>query len=212
MINMRRTAEQAAETRRTIIRTALAEFAAHGWTGGSLVSIARRAGLTRGAVYHHFESKEALLRAVLIEEWTAQTPAVLATLNTDAPATDRLQAFLQTYLDLLGSDSTFRDLAVVSTIVAPQVVELAEGIEEKRNALNRWSDALEPVLAACGPLRDGLTIDDALFVIFTFIHGLTLTAATEPQRLPRGTTIPAICEAIVDGLLPSSRLTAEETS
>ncbi len=43
------------------------EFAARGYDGASLDEIASRAGLTKGALYHHFASKAALLEAVYIE-------------------------------------------------------------------------------------------------------------------------------------------------
>ncbi|WP_024287175.1 TetR/AcrR family transcriptional regulator [Cellulomonas sp. KRMCY2] len=201
---MRRTAEDAAETRRTIIRTALREFATHGWAGGSLVVIARRAGLTRGAVYHHFESKEALLRAVLNEEWVTQMQPVLDTLGASGVSPlGRLVSFLEMYITLLGTDEAFRDLTVVSTVVAPQAVELTSGIEEKRSALTGWEEHLSQTLTECGPLREGMSASQAVFVIMTFVHGLTLTAATEAALLPRGAAISSTSRAILYGLVPT---------
>lgn len=164
--------------------------------------MARKAELTRGAVYHHFESKEALLRAVLNEEWERQIQPVLAALRAGEHAPERrLTAFLETYLLLLRTDDAFRDLAVVSTVVAPQAFELTAGIEEKRSALSGWGELLGSTLTECGPLRGGLSIEHALFVILTFVHGITLTAATEPALLPHGEAIRSISHAILSGLL-----------
>ncbi|MDQ1308383.1 MAG: hypothetical protein QG671_4217 [Actinomycetota bacterium] len=201
---MRRTAADAAETRRTIIRTALSTFAALGWEGGSLVVIARRAGLTRGAVYHHFESKEGLLRAVLHEEWSAQADPLLALLgDRSVPARTRSALFLDRYLTLLATDGAFRDLAVVSTVVAPQAIEIADGVEQKRDALSGWSCALRLVFDEAGPLAEGVDAERAVFVILTFLHGLTIIAATEPASLPRGETSAAIGRAVTNGLFAS---------
>jgi AcrR family transcriptional regulator len=42
-------------------------FAEHGYADASLDDIARRAGVTKGALYHHFDNKAALLEAVYVE-------------------------------------------------------------------------------------------------------------------------------------------------
>lgn len=42
-------------------------FAAHGYAGVGLEQVAAAAGVTRGAVYHHFGSKQGLFAAVLAE-------------------------------------------------------------------------------------------------------------------------------------------------
>ncbi|ACQ80578.1 transcriptional regulator, TetR family [Beutenbergia cavernae DSM 12333] len=52
-------------TRARIVDVARTAFTAHGYQGVGLERIARDAGVTRGAVYHHFADKEALFAAVL---------------------------------------------------------------------------------------------------------------------------------------------------
>lgn len=60
----RRTAAEAAATRAEVLRAARALFTEPGFAAASLDDVARRAGVTRGAVYHHFVDKEALFAAV----------------------------------------------------------------------------------------------------------------------------------------------------
>jgi len=48
-----------------ILAAALAEFAAHGFSGARVDAIARRAGTNKRMLYHYFGDKEALFRAVL---------------------------------------------------------------------------------------------------------------------------------------------------
>jgi AcrR family transcriptional regulator len=52
-------------TRRRLLEAAFAEFYAHGFQGGSLNHIVEQAGATKGALFHHFEGKQALGYAVL---------------------------------------------------------------------------------------------------------------------------------------------------
>lgn len=62
--NRRSQAERAAETRETLIAAARPLFAAHGFGDVALESIVRAAGVTRGALYHHFADKTELFAAV----------------------------------------------------------------------------------------------------------------------------------------------------
>ena len=53
----------AGERRHEIIEAAVHEFIERGYEGASMQSIADRAGLTKGGVYHHFRGKEEILIA-----------------------------------------------------------------------------------------------------------------------------------------------------
>lgn len=62
----KRTKKQAAETREGLLEAARACFAAEGFKGASVAAIAAAAGTTKGALFHHFTSKEDIFLAV----WT----------------------------------------------------------------------------------------------------------------------------------------------
>src|SRR5918998_6036932 len=66
--SVRRTqAQRRATTRRALLDAARSLFAERGYHGTAAEEIVRRAGLTRGALYHHFEDKKDLFRAVVDE-------------------------------------------------------------------------------------------------------------------------------------------------
>lgn len=60
-------AERRATTRRALLDAARTLFAERGYHGTAAEEIVQRAGLTRGALYHHFEDKKDLFRAVVDE-------------------------------------------------------------------------------------------------------------------------------------------------
>lgn len=62
---MRRTKEDAKKTRTALLASAERLFLANGVTRTSLSQIAHDAGVTRGAVYWHFENKSDLLNQLL---------------------------------------------------------------------------------------------------------------------------------------------------
>lgn len=60
-------AAQREATMARLLSVARASFAEHGYAAAATEDLVRSAGVTRGALYHHFESKEGLFRAVLAE-------------------------------------------------------------------------------------------------------------------------------------------------
>jgi AcrR family transcriptional regulator len=60
--------ERAARTRAALIRAAAETFAEYGFAGTTVSRIAERAGLTLGAMYFHFKSKEELARLIVTSQ------------------------------------------------------------------------------------------------------------------------------------------------
>ena len=59
--------ERARRTRAAIVESAAAEFSKRGYAAASINTILEHSNATKGAMYFHFDSKEALARAVLEE-------------------------------------------------------------------------------------------------------------------------------------------------
>jgi TetR/AcrR family transcriptional repressor of nem operon len=57
---MKQRKKQPAVTRQLILDAAGAEFTAHGYSGAGLSAIVSKAGLTKGALFHHFPDKRSL--------------------------------------------------------------------------------------------------------------------------------------------------------
>ncbi|WAI82006.1 MULTISPECIES: TetR/AcrR family transcriptional regulator [Achromobacter] len=62
---VRRTRVEMEETRATLLATARKVFSEHGYAEASMDDLTAQAGLTRGALYHHFGDKKGLLAAVV---------------------------------------------------------------------------------------------------------------------------------------------------
>lgn len=69
-------AERTARTRAALLLAAAQVFDRHGYLGASLADIVDAAGTTKGALYFHFPSKEALAAAVVREQYDRWPPAV----------------------------------------------------------------------------------------------------------------------------------------
>lgn len=61
-------AQRSAQTRQALLAAARSLFIEKGFAATSTPELAERAGLTRGALYHHYRDKSEVLQAVLEEE------------------------------------------------------------------------------------------------------------------------------------------------
>lgn len=98
-----RKAEQSDATRSALLRVARELFTTNGYAATSTTEIADRAGVTRGALYHHFAAKDDLFRAVFeqLEAEVADHVARAALAGADPLEQLRLgcRAFLGICLD-----------------------------------------------------------------------------------------------------------------
>ncbi len=92
--------EYAEQTRAEILKSARAVFAETGFASSSLQQIAERAGVTRGALYHHFKNKKDIFLAVSRAMQAEMMEQLGQTIPTDAAdhwatVSSVLSAFLQ---------------------------------------------------------------------------------------------------------------------
>jgi AcrR family transcriptional regulator len=113
-------AERRATTRAALVGAARELFAARGYPAVGTAEIVRAAGVTRGALYHHFDGKDDLFAAVFeaVEaDLVADLGGVMAALG-DAPALDVLTAGLDGALDMALDPG----LARIALVDAPAVL------------------------------------------------------------------------------------------
>lgn len=93
-------AERSETTRSQILEAARALFGERGYAATSIEDIVRRAGMTRGALYHHFEAKVDVFRAV-VERQQAELAERLNGLAAAAPPDtgERLRTGCHAFVD-----------------------------------------------------------------------------------------------------------------
>lgn len=127
---MRRTAAEAAETRRSILAAARASFASVGYTATGTTELVEQLDLTRGALYHHFADKADLFDAVFVQLEEELNDAVNAAAL--AAADDGVRASMvagaRACIEFMGA-SEYRQIAVAD---APAVLGLERWHEVDR--------------------------------------------------------------------------------
>lgn len=102
------------DTRRALLATARVLFAENGYQATRTEEIVQRAGLTRGALYHHFRDKQDLFRAVF-EEVSGEVVQLLRRRSND-PHIDAWALFRansEVYLDAASTNRAYRQIVLV---------------------------------------------------------------------------------------------------
>ena len=131
---MKRTAEEAAQTRAALLDAALEVFSQKGYSATRLQDIAAEAGVTRGAVYHHFKNKAGLFQA-LMEAATQGGGDILAeAIAAGGSFLDICERILVATFELVATDKRARDTMNIYLFKSDFSAELqpfAESLKEQ---------------------------------------------------------------------------------
>ncbi|MCT2020891.1 TetR/AcrR family transcriptional regulator [Kocuria marina] len=139
----RASAADAARTAERILQSASTLFATCGYAHVSLDDVAQDAGVTRGAIYHHYLNKKGLFSAVAARLQAQVAAAVVAAAEGAPPSpSSRLRAGSHAFLDTITSSSFVRILLVD----APAVVGWQEWRRlDDENSVTHLREALRNV-------------------------------------------------------------------
>ncbi|SDN49792.1 TetR/AcrR family transcriptional regulator [Allokutzneria albata] len=174
---MRRTAAEAAATRSDLLDAGLRVFAESGFAESSLADIAKAAGVTRGAAYHHFKDKAELYLAVVSEKWPVAAAPIWEPLSAEGPAEERLREHLRRYFVALERNDTMRALLSVTIYKSGN----APGLELKRDVMRDWVSQIADVLAASEGLRGDASV--VAYGIVSTVSGVTSMWLADPDSL-----------------------------
>jgi AcrR family transcriptional regulator len=109
-------------TRSALVEAARGLFAEKGYAETSTPEIVKAAGVTRGALYHHFEDKVALFRAVVTQEYRAVAEEIKASAG-DAPrsAIDALWHGSRGYMEAMKDKGRVRIMLLDGPAVLGQI-------------------------------------------------------------------------------------------
>lgn len=174
---MRRTKEQAQQTRRNIMAAALRTFNRRGISHTTMEDIAAAAKVTRGAIYWHFADKRALMRAIRDDVSLPLVDRADFTLLNDSEGEplERVERFLTDLVDAIESDKRTRQALSVMSFKCEYVGELEGELKEYGRKNERLRKTLAEVYSDArkrGQLRAGLTPDLAALETTVFLAGL----------------------------------------
>ncbi|MEE6179266.1 TetR/AcrR family transcriptional regulator [Mycobacterium sp. 050134] len=194
-------------TRRKILDAAIDVFGEVGYAAAGWGTIIERTGMTKGALYHHFDSKESLASAIIQEGSETVLDAVRNVCKSSSPALENIVHGTFTIAKVLNSERFSR--------AAEQLTHTLGGFNE---AASRFCTGLVEVLAAEarrataeGDLRDDIDADVLSESIVAGIFGIQLLSNALSAEGPSGGVditgrLSQIWELILPGVVSETSL------
>jgi AcrR family transcriptional regulator len=188
--------EKSASTRAKIIAAARRLFAASGYDGTSTESVLEATKLSRGALYHHFENKEALFTAALE---AVEVDITARTARTPAGVTDPVEA-LRVAFDSFLDQACEAEVRQIVLIDAHSVVGWQKWREiEERHGLGRLKQALT-VIAAAGRVREDM-VDVFAHILLASLIEVAFLVARSPDPIAAADTGRKAMKELLERLL-----------
>ncbi len=181
-------AARRAAMRERLIAAARILFAEKGYAETSTPEIVRAADVTRGALYHHFDGKEALFRAVAEAEAQAVTQAIEAA--AQMPGGEGLEAGSRAFFGAMAVPGRARILLVDGPAVLGAAV--MDGIDA-----GGGRGALRAGLAAAGTGLDAAALDALAVVLSAAFDRGALAIAEGAAAAPFEAAMAALMRAAI---------------
>jgi AcrR family transcriptional regulator len=191
-------AERTAATRAALLASARALFAAKGYAGAGREEIVENAGVTRGALYHHFPGKEDLFRAVYEEvEDDVLRRVGEAAAAAPANAMAQLRHGIDAYLDA----ALEPDVQRIVLLDAPAVLDwqVRHDIADAR-ALGMVRETLRWAIVG-GQVRKQ-PVEPLAQVLLAVVHEAALYVARAPDPTAARAEIGITVDLLLVGLAP----------
>jgi AcrR family transcriptional regulator len=188
----RRRVEQSEATRAALLRVARRLFAERGYAATGIEEVARKARVTRGALYHHFRDKHDLFTAVLMDEERKLTERIArAAVGQGDPWASLVagcEAFLDACLDPAVQRIILTDAPSVLGSERWREIDAEYGLRLLREALNAAS--------AAGVIRPAPIEPLAHILLGALNEAAMLTAHTPGARAEVGRSVMSLLSGL----------------
>ena len=185
---------QAQATREHLVAVARQRFAEQGYAATSIEDIVQRAGVAKGALYHHFSGKDALFRAVYEAVLADVVSAVMAQASAQRDPWASVRAGLAAFLDAC-LDPAFRRIVILESVSVLHPRDREAEIGQVELPLLRT--VLAPL---AGPALPGVVVDPLAHVALGGLYGAALFIARSADPAAARREVDAVLDTLIRGL------------
>ena len=143
---MKRTKKEAEITKKQIIDDAMYLFLKKGFSATKIGEIADRSGVTRGAVYWHFQNKRDIVTDIIKDKETETMQLLDESFSSDRPTDQIIRNLFKKVIDNFFGNKDFRDFIELTwfKIEYTQLVDLSQSKDEMNT---RFTEVLTKLIS-----------------------------------------------------------------
>ncbi len=189
------------EERKTQILTAATKvFTKHGFSGARMDDIVAESGLSKGAIYWYFDSKESIIISILDQFFNWETAHLRELLEREVSAQKKLEIFVET---------TIKDLEKINPLM-PILFDFWS-LSVRKNTVNQaikryyqnFLDMIEPIIQQGidqGELRQ-INVSETAIALGAIFEGTILLSFYFPETIDFEKQFRSNLDLIMEGLI-----------
>jgi len=193
-----------ADTRTRILEAGAAVFARLGYPNTSLDKVAAEAGLTKGAVYWHFSSKQDLFLAILDHHLNRQLRLLPRQLDQTLQSADpeaALADWLATQLCLPGEEDG-RPMLFLEFVTSSREPEVRERLRKVHGLMLDGASAYMQEIQRRGWIRPDLDPQAVALMVDALLKGLVVEWLIDPERVRSKELFRTMARLLWQGMMP----------
>lgn len=188
--------EYSESTRQALVDSAVELFTEHGYSQTSLEEIAKRARVTKGALYHHFGGKQALFEAVFSAVEAGVVARLAEVVSDSGDPWEATRSGLRAFLEVCLEPSYQR--VVVQD--GPAVLGWGRWREAEEAYTFGVLRAVVSNLVASGEIGDDLPVDALARIMFGALSAGAIAIAGSDSPVQERADIAVCVERVLNGL------------
>lgn len=201
---MKKTKEQAEETRKAILQSALDLFYEKGYSKTTFELISSEIGLTKGAVYWYFKNKPDLLAAII----NVYIERKMAYLNEKVPAlesVDDIKNYFLAAADFLLSDENAYKMAFFLSLQMEWseyiITKVLQGVKENTQYCFEYLKKSLAIMQKKGEIRSDIKADVLSAIIFNLWTGNVEACLSKRDKTDLKDMVQQSFDLIFNGLI-----------
>jgi TetR/AcrR family acrAB operon transcriptional repressor len=203
MYNVKRTKEEAAVTRATVLKAAMSVFSKKGYAAATLDDVAAAAKVTRGAIYWHFKGKADLYNT-LVEEMSARGASVVQQAVAEGGTLiDILRRVFISQCTLIEDDREARAVMELALFKTGLDTDLHAGRRKQIDAGNALISGIADAMkmgVSQGILRDDMDPNDMARAFIAFENGAIQQWLASPKSFSLKKSAESFADILIKGL------------
>lgn len=201
---MKRTKEEALVTRENLLSAGLRVFSRRGYSSTRLEDIAEEADVTRGAIYHHFGSKENLYKTLISERSEGINKLAENILGEDLSPSRKMKELLVRLLEYGEENAEYRALLELVLYKVEHVEGLSSLVKQTvdgRRSLAKFIEGLIREAIDAKVFRADIDPRVASYAFIAYLNGVGLIWIQDPESFSIAHDADQLAEALFQGLM-----------
>jgi TetR/AcrR family acrAB operon transcriptional repressor len=200
---MKKTKEEASQTRQAVLAAALKTFGKYKYSGTSLEAVAKEAGMTRGAIYWHFKNKFELLHAVIEDGYRKADERINRVLQSSDRPLNKVRQLIREFILIISGDDEFRVMEELLVFKIQRKKELSRLYTEHMehvSEIKTWMKTLIMEGIAAGEIDPNVDPEIVVVAWISFVAGIKTAWLSDVKKISLKENAEDLANVFINGI------------